>query len=70
MSIALGSKVMNNPINFICSNRLISLAWYLYHWFYFNYIVYFGKVHISLAEDESLQMDDEYVGERVDLCLF
>lgn len=70
MSIAFSSEVMDHRIKFVCAHARVSRAGYLKHWFDLDYVIYLGKVHVSLAEYEPLQVNDEDVRQRVDLSLF
>ena len=70
MSVALRSVVVDDTIKPVFAHRRLKVARQLDVLLDLNPVVYLLIVHLLLAEDEALEVDDQYLWQRADLCLF
>ena len=69
MSIAFGTEVMHHRVKPVVTRSILLLTRHLYSVFEADNVVYLGEVHVLLAEDESLQVDNQNFGQRIYFCL-
>ena len=69
VAITFGAIVMYNAVQLIGADRLVLLARNLDGWLDLYDVIDLDEVHVLLAKHETLQVNDEDLGQRVDLCL-
>ena len=69
MSIAFGTEVMHHSVQSVVACPILLFTRHLYSVFQADNVVDLGEVHVPLAENKALQMDNQNFGQRVDFCL-